>query len=255
MASKKILVVASNYGVWAEELQAPWDILTDAGHQLTLATYKGKTPLPLKISVQPDFVDPIQDVQVNPPEVCRRVEQILAGGHWSRPIKLADARMADYDAIVMAGGFGADLDMTNNPKIHQLILDAIASDKLVAAICFAVGALAMTRDPQNGYRSVIAGKRVTAHPRDWDFTGDVTYELYQPTPDNRGAEGLVTPGFLLAIEALATDAVGPSGTCVADPKTSRENPSVVYDWPFITGCSVESSIAFGRKIVEVLASR
>src|SRR4051794_26726985 len=96
MASKKILVVASNYGVWAEELQAPWDILREAGHQLTLATYKGKTPLPLKISVQPEFVDPIQDVKVNPPEVCRRVEQILASGEWSRPIKLADARMADY---------------------------------------------------------------------------------------------------------------------------------------------------------------
>ena len=65
----------------------------------------------------------------------------------------------------------------------------------------------------------------------------------------------MTPGFLLAIEPLATDAVGLSGTCIADPKTSRENPSVVYDVPFLTGCTVESSSAFGRKIAEVLASR
>jgi len=255
MAAKKILVVASNYGVWAEELQAPWDILKKAGHQLTLATYKGKTPLPLQISVQPDFVDPIQNVAVNPPDVCARVEQILAEGEWSRPIKLADARMADYDAIVMAGGFGADLDMTNNPTLHKLILDAYHADKLVAAICFAVASLALTRDPANGFRSIISGKRVTAHPRDWDFTGTVTYELYRTTPDNRGAEGLETPGFLLPIEAMATDAVGPSGACFADPKTTRENPSIVFDWPFITGCSVESSVAFGRKIVDVLASR
>ena len=42
---KKILFVASNYGLWAEELQAPWDTLKAAGHELTLSTYLGKTPL------------------------------------------------------------------------------------------------------------------------------------------------------------------------------------------------------------------
>lgn len=37
--NKKILFVASNYDVWAEELQAPWDALKKARHiQLTKAT-------------------------------------------------------------------------------------------------------------------------------------------------------------------------------------------------------------------------
>ena len=43
----KILVIASNYGVWAEELQAPWDALNRAGHRLTLATYLGLVLGPL----------------------------------------------------------------------------------------------------------------------------------------------------------------------------------------------------------------
>jgi putative intracellular protease/amidase len=50
----KVLVIASNYGVWAEELQGPWDALRQAGHDLTLATYLGKTPLPGAISMDPD---------------------------------------------------------------------------------------------------------------------------------------------------------------------------------------------------------
>jgi putative intracellular protease/amidase len=254
MAAMRILVVASNYGVWAEELQAPWDAMKQAGHELTLATFKGKKPLPLRISVDPTFVDPIQNVLVNPPEVCARVKELLKKD-WAEPRTLGDARMSAYDAIVLAGGFGADLDMVNNPTLHRLILEAYRADKLIAAICFAVATLALTRNPDNGCRSVICGKKVTAHPRNWDFTGNVTYELYEPTPDNRGAEGLVTPGFLLPIEAIAADAVGSTGSCVADTNASRDNPSVIYDRPFLTGCSVESSVAFGRKIVEVLGTR
>ena len=39
----------------------------------------------------------------------------------------------------------------------------------------------------------------------------------------------------------------------ADPATSRERPSVVWDPPFVTGLSVESAAVFGAKLVDVLA--
>jgi len=251
MAKKKVLVVASNYGVWNEELQAPWDILKAAGHELTIATPQGKKPLPLAISVDPDFVDPVQNYKVNTPEACRRMKELVASDEWKNPLKIADARMADYDAIVLVGGLGADIDLANNPALHKLLLEGYYTNKLLCTICFSVAALVFTRDPKNNYRSIIWGKRITAHPRAWDFTADVPYELYNATEDNPGTN-VITPGFLLPLQDIATDAVGPEGECISDPNTSRENPSVIYDRPFITGCSVESSIAFGRKIVEVL---
>ncbi len=71
----KVLVCATNYGSWGEELQAPWDALTKAGYQCTLATPQGKKPLPLAISVDPDFVDPVQNVKTNPKEVCDRIKE------------------------------------------------------------------------------------------------------------------------------------------------------------------------------------
>ena len=40
MAGKRVVVLASNYGLWAEELQGPWDALNNAGHNVTLATYR-----------------------------------------------------------------------------------------------------------------------------------------------------------------------------------------------------------------------
>jgi len=252
MSSKKVLFGASNYGVWAEELQAPWDAVREAGHTAVLATPQAKKPLPLAASVDPNFVDPIQKYNVNPANVCTRVKQILASGEWDYPIRLSDARMDEFDALVLAGGLGADLDLTNNPAVHRLVLEAYKKEKLICAICFSVAALAFTRDPDHGYRSVLFGRKATAHPRSWDFVTDVTYDLYEATAANAGTN-VVTPGFVLPIQDVVTDAVGPQGNCYADPTISRAKPSVVFDRPFITACSVESSIAFGEKIVEVLA--
>ena len=251
--SKRVLVVASNYGVWNEELQAPWDILTEAGHELTICTPQGKKPLPLAISMDPDFVDPIQNYKVNTLHACQRMKELLAGPDWDKPLKIKDAGIADYDAIVMAGGLGADLDLTNNSFLHKLILDAYRSDKLIAAICFSVAVLLFTRDPKNNYNSIIYGKKIAAHPREWDFKDDVSYELYQATNENSGTN-VITPGFVLPLHDIAMDTVGPAGQVFADPATSREKPCVIYDWPFITGCSVESSIAYGDRIKEVLAN-
>ncbi|MEU4561150.1 DJ-1/PfpI family protein [Actinoplanes sp. NPDC023936] len=250
----RLLVVASNYGVWAEELQAPWDALSADGHELTLATPQGKTPLPFAVSVDPDFFDPIQKYKVNPPDGCRRTKELVASEEWARPMRLADVSMSDHDGLVIAGGPGADLDLANNGALHRLILDAYRRDLPIGAICFAVAALVMTRDPAAGHRSVVHGRRITAHPRAWDFTADMSYQLYGATPDNQGAN-IVSAGFLLPLEDLARDAAGPDGEVAADPSTSRDRPCVVVDWPFVTATSAESSIAFGTALVEELRRR
>ncbi|MCE5199323.1 MAG: type 1 glutamine amidotransferase domain-containing protein [Armatimonadota bacterium] len=251
---KKVLIAATNYGVWGEELQAPWDKLTAAGHQLTLTTPRGLKPLSLAISVDKDFVDPLQHYKTNPPEVCDRIIELQRGSEWAKPLKFADANMADYDALVLTGGLGAMLDMGNNPALHKLILDAFHANKLIGGLCYSISALVFTRDPKNGYKSVINGKTVTAHPRAWDFDFDLTYELFEPTPDNAGTN-VATPGFLYPLEDIVIDAVGPNGKCIADATANRDNPRVAFDWPFVTGTSVESSIAYGEKLVEALASR
>lgn len=251
--SKKVLVIASNLGLWAEELQGPWDELKKAGYDLTLATEQGCTPLPLQFSMDPSFFDPAVKAYQNPPEIVERCTQLLTSGEWDRPIKIADANMDDYDAIVIVGGPGAPLDLTGNPKIHRLLEQAYASEKLMGALCYAVGCFVWARRPEDG-KSVIWGKTVTAHPREWDFTGPLPYKLWHATPDNPGTD-LVTPGFVYPLSPIVRDAVGPDGKVLSDPTTTRFKPQVAYDWPFVTALSLESSKAFGEKLVEVLSSR
>jgi putative intracellular protease/amidase len=131
----KVLICATNFGTWGEELQAPWDIIKKAGHDVTLTTWFGKKPLPLAVSCDPNFFDPIIKFNTNPPDVCKRIKELTDGNEWAKPIKFKDADMKNYDALVLTGGLGAMIDMCNNYNVHKLILDAIAQDKLVGALC------------------------------------------------------------------------------------------------------------------------
>jgi putative intracellular protease/amidase len=163
--------------------------------------------------------------------------------------------MAGHDALVIVGGAGSALDVAGNGLVHRLVLDAYKSGKTIGALCYAVAALAFTRDPDNDMRSVIHGRHVTAHPHAWDFTEDLAYDVVRATPDNPRLQ-LMTSGFVFPLQYMVQDAVGfldgAGGSVASDPATSRQRPSVVYDPPFVTGLSVESAQAFGAKLVEVL---
>ena len=249
----KVLVVASNLGCWGEELQAPWDLLKQAGHTLTLSTYQGKTPLPLAWSVDHDFRDP-NHALINVAESVDRTLELVHNGEWDNPIKIDDAKMSDYDAICLIGGFGAPLDINGSPAIHRMLIEAWQADKIMGALCYAVGALALTRKPDNYHESIIRGKTVTAHPHEWDWIWALPYDLYGATPENPGTK-VITPGFVYPLRPLVEDALGPEGTCVSPPETTRDTPCAVYDHPFVTALSFESSTYFGQKMVDALAGK
>lgn len=249
--SKKVLILASNLGLWGEELQAPWDALKKAGFELTLATEKGITPLPLMLSVDKDFVDPVQQYNVNPAEVVDRILEILKTGEWDTPIKIVDAKATDYDAIAIVGGPGSPLDLVGNAKVHRLLEDFYYQGKVLGALCYAVGAFVWARKKEDG-KSIINGKTIVAHPKEWDFTGDLPYPLFNATPANPGTD-LVTAGFIFPLQVIVEDAVGDRGSVIAVATANRNNPVVNFDFPFVSAQSVESSIAFGEKMVEVLS--
>ncbi|GAA3305251.1 hypothetical protein GCM10020218_106450 [Dactylosporangium vinaceum] len=185
----RILVIASNYGVWAEELQGPWDALREAGHELTLATYLGKTPLPGVISMDPEFVDPMQKVKMNPPELLARVNQILDTGEWDHPIRTRDADMAEYDALVIVGGAGSALDVAGSGLVHRLVLDAYKSGKTIGALCYAVGAL--RAHPRPGH---VEGRPGAADDDERVVLGHVGVAGADRMVPLAGVEDLVHPG-------------------------------------------------------------
>jgi len=84
----RILALASNMGLWAEELQAPWDVLTADGHQIQLATFKGITPLPLAFSMNPASIDRKLGTPIVPQHVFERTKALLESGAWDNVIKI-----------------------------------------------------------------------------------------------------------------------------------------------------------------------
>ena len=247
---KRVLFLASNYGLWGEELQAPWDACRQAGLATELATYKGITPLPLEVSAQAGFVDPVQNVVMTPDGVAARINTILDEGEWAQPRKIRDVSMKDYDAIAIIGGPGAGFDLAGCMKVHDLVVEAYSQGKVVAAICAAVATLGYVRHPDKP-GSIVKGKRVAAHPRSWDFDFDLPYVLARQTATNNGST-MVTPGFILPVQYILEDATGDPGLVSAVPNADREHPVVIWDPPILTAQSVESSVAFGRKLVEVV---
>ena len=205
--SKRVVVLASNYGVWAEELQAPWDALEQAGHEVTLATRLGKKPLPIAVSMSPDFMDPVRNLPINPPEVVERTDALLSGPEWDNPLRFSDIDMSQFDAIVLVGGPGSALDMVGNPQLHRILLEAYKSEKLIGALCYTVGCLVFTRDPDNDRKSIIFGRTVAAHPAAWDLVDDIGYPLYGATSGNRGTD-ITTTGFAFPLQYITEDAGG-----------------------------------------------
>jgi putative intracellular protease/amidase len=201
--------------------------------------------------MDPDFISPAQNAPINSAPVVARIEEILDDGEWDNPLKVNDVNMGDYAALVIVGGPGAPLDICGNLHVHKLAYEAYISGKLIAALCYAVAVLALTRDPRNGHRSIIHGRQVVAHPHAWDFDFDLTYPLYGSTAENKGTD-LMTSGFLYPLQYMVEDAVGANGSVTADSEATRDHPCVIRDGNILTGLSVESSIAFGDKLVQAL---
>ncbi|OBF77870.1 thiamine biosynthesis protein ThiJ [Mycobacterium sp. 852002-51613_SCH5001154] len=143
-------------GYWAEEFAAPYRALTDAGHEVVVATPKGVVPHVDVMSLRPSMA--------GSEEIARELEEILRSAEeLRRPIELADARLEDYDAVYYPGGHGPMEDLWQDADSGRLLTAALASGKPLAIVCHAPVALMSTR--RNG-ASPFAGYQVTAYTND-----------------------------------------------------------------------------------------
>lgn len=143
-------------GYWAEEFAAPYRELTDAGHQIVVATPKGVVPHVDVMSLRPSMA--------GSEEIAQELEEILRSAEeLRRPIELANARLEDYDAVYYPGGHGPMEDLWQDADSGRLLTAALASGKPLAIVCHAPVAMMATR--RNGV-SPFAGYKVTAFTND-----------------------------------------------------------------------------------------
>jgi putative intracellular protease/amidase len=136
-------------GYWAEEFAIPYKAITDAGHEVMVATPGGTVPSVDMMSMRPSMAGGEQGA-LDLEAIIRSAEPLR------RPIELADVRLEDYDAVYLPGGHGPMQDMAFDADAGRLLTAALASGKPLAIVCHAPAAMLATRihgeSPFKGYR-------------------------------------------------------------------------------------------------------
>jgi putative intracellular protease/amidase len=137
-------------GFWLEELAAPYYAFKQAGATLTLASPLGGQP-PLDPKSNESM---FQTDDTHRFEADKEAIQALA-----KTLKLADVKIADYDAVFYPGGHGPLWDLAEDAHSIKLIETAISSNKPVALVCHAPGILKQVKNTQG--EPLVKGKSVT----------------------------------------------------------------------------------------------
>ena len=243
----RVLIVLSSFGFWGEELVAPMEAFDEAGITYEFATPYGHPPAVVDVSMDPDYVDPQLNKKITTQEMARKVRRVIESHVLDRVRSVQDVHVDDYDGLLLVGGSGPVMDMNNCRELHELIWQFARTDKVVAAECYAVGALVFTRkkpfeDAQR--RSVLWGRRVTGHPLAHDYTTQYGYSNVQ------SRHPFIGPA--IPLEFLLRDAVGSDGKFIGN---IDKETSVIADLPFITSRSVASSRECGDVMVKHLLER
>jgi putative intracellular protease/amidase len=136
-------------GYWAEEFARPYQAITEAGHEVVVATPGGTTPSVDMMSLRPSMADGEQG--------ALELEAIIRSAEvMRRPLQLSDVRLEDYDAVYLPGGHGPMQDLAFDADAGRLLTAALASGKPLAIVCHAPAAMLATRihgkSPFAGYR-------------------------------------------------------------------------------------------------------
>ncbi|MEV0690046.1 type 1 glutamine amidotransferase domain-containing protein [Streptomyces sp. NPDC050388] len=136
-------------GYWAEEFAQPYKAITEAGHEVVVATPDGVTPTVDMMSLRP--------AMAGGEEGALELEAIIRSAEvMRRPIKLSDVRLQDYDAVYLPGGHGPMQDLSVDADAGRILTEQLASGKPLAIVCHAPAAMLATRihgeSPFKGYR-------------------------------------------------------------------------------------------------------
>jgi protease I len=128
--TKRIAFLTASEGIEAVELTDPWDAVTGAGHTAELLSPE---------SGEVQLFNHLDKAETRPVDTT-----------------VADASVADYDALVLPGGVANPDALRMDEKSVAFIKAFVDSGKPVAAICHAPWTLVEA--------GVLSGKRVTSWP-------------------------------------------------------------------------------------------
>ena len=206
-------------GYWAEEFANPYKLLTDAGHDVVVATPGGTTPNVDMMSLRPSMAGGEQGA-LDLEAIIRDAEAMR------RPLQLSDVRLEDYDAVYLPGGHGPMADLAFDADAGRLLTAQLESGNPLAIVCHAPSAMLATRihgiSPFKGYK----------------VTGF--------TNEEEEAVGLASRATWL-LETDLKEKVG-----VQYSRGPIWQPYMVEDRNLVTGQNPHSAAILGNRLLEIL---
>jgi putative intracellular protease/amidase len=138
-------------GVMASELTHPYYGFLDAGMQVDVASVRGG-PIP----VDPQTLNFV----IRTPEDERFLEDPALQAKVKNSLRIDDVDFTQYDAIFIAGGWGAAYDLGYSEVLGQKVSEAYyAETPIMGSVCH--GALGFIRAKDRDGRLLIAGRKMT----------------------------------------------------------------------------------------------
>ncbi|MEV8291206.1 type 1 glutamine amidotransferase domain-containing protein [Streptomyces niveus] len=207
-------------GYWAEEFANPYRAITDAGHEVVVATPGGVTPTVDMMSLRPAMAGGEQG--------ALELEAIIRDAEaMRRPLKLSDVRLEDYDAVYLPGGHGPMSDLAFDADAGRLLTAQLASGRPLAIVCHAPAAMLATRIHGE---SPFKGRKVTGF-----------------TNEEEDGVGLSSRATWLLEDDLK-DKVG-----VEYSRGETWKPYMVEDGNLITGQNPASAEVLAERLLQILA--
>lgn len=206
-------------GMWLGEYTHFHDELTEAGHDVTLASIAGGEI-------------PIDPVSLQPPVInlggtSKRYQDREFMSQLDDTPAVADLNASDFDAVYLIGGHGTLFDF-DDPALKELLADFADNGKIVSAVCHGPAGLLDVPLPSGG--TLLSGKKATG---------------YTWTEEKLARRADAVPYSLE--EKLAAEAG--EFTTAKIPMTEH----VVTDGTLVTGQNPMSATGVGKEVVRLLA--
>lgn len=154
----RVLIALPDRDFDPTEVVQPWSRIRKAGGEPVFATEHGEIA-----SCDPKLLTGVIFGQLGAlPENVALYHEAAGTPEFKKPLRWADVRTADYEALVLPGGHAQGMKQyLESTLLQSVALEFFRAGKPVAAICHGVIVLARTLDPRTG-KSVIYNRRATA---------------------------------------------------------------------------------------------
>ncbi len=156
----KVLMLLPNTDFDPTEAGVPWQVLTDAGHEVFFASEDGTEAACDAITLSGEGLTGILKSLAVQPENRAIYLRMAASAHFKAPQKWQDVKPDDYDVLILPGGHAPGMKpYLESDAVFDICRNFFARKALVASVCHGVLALARTKNASGC--SILQGYKVT----------------------------------------------------------------------------------------------